>query len=882
MTVGKNKILTAIILIALFAISVLFPFTANLHSSNDPTLVLEEARRLSMLENWHAAAPVFERAEALLAAEGDRRNQTYARIGRIRARAEEMSQPEVSRLLTEELASPLLRSDGELRIWCLMAKGAVDLSFDSGASKHDYVEALEVAKGLGDSWWTARALGKKGIADFLDGNTAVAEKEVTEAIESAYFHGDIGAEVELFGAAGIGFNEVGRYDEALPLLNRAIELAHGNKDVGPPYLAYQGLAAAKIAQGEVKEARRVLQDALFIAQRESQHGQEAYFLVLFGDAATRVGDTEAAKQYYEAAGRVFRSILWDRGLDDAMLKLARIYRSQHKLEDADRAISIGLKTGPGMDIFYRPRALTNLAELRVDQGRLSEADSLFRNAEDLRESIIIKLRSPIDIGPMAGSMSETYLEHFRLALRQQDLGHAFAILERVRGRATANLLYSRSAEPMESPQEAGLKSQIDAVQETLMLTDDAAKRADLLQTLYQLERELSIASGESALGRPGEPQKPVALSSVQADLGNDEALFEYVIAEPSSFCIAISRDRAEIIGLSSENEKIDSLVETYLDELKEGKSDVRESMRLHALLLAPVLKRFPQTRLIISPDGPLAFLPFEALRDSTSTLVIRSKTISYVPSANEFHYLRNSVPKTSPSRPLLALGDVDYASVRVTRPKARESLATAIFRSLAGLHSAELQPLPESRDEVLSIARTFTSNAVVLLGKDATETAFKRQPLAEYRVIHLAVHAIADPKYPYRASLVLGADSQNDGLLQVREIMRMRLNADLVTLSACETGVGGSQGEAGMTSLVQAFLMGSRGVVGSLWKVQDRWTSELMKGFYQHLIHEDKATALTHAKLDLLERFGDRISPFDWAGFTLWGEGAKMIAFAPN
>jgi len=287
--------------------------------------------------------------------------------------------------------------------------------------------------------------------------------------------------------------------------------------------------------------------------------------------------------------------------------------------------------------------------------------------------------------------------------------------------------------------------------------------------------------------------------------------------------------------------------------------------------------------LIISPDGVLAFLPFETLRDATSALLLRSKTVSYVPSASKFQMLRTPGSNVPAPRPFLGVGDVNYTSVRLPPPSGSSSVKVSILRGLEGLFRSQLEPLPQSRDEVISISHTFTSNPSILLGKDATETAFKAQRLADYRVIHLAVHAMSDPQYPNRASLVLGSDSRDDGLLQVREIMRLpRLNADLVSLSACETGVGTLQGEAGMASLVQAFLdIGAKAVVGSLWKVEDRWTSELMKGFYKHLAYEDKAAALAHAKLELLDQYGDQ-APYTWAGFTLWGEGSSAVTFGSN
>jgi CHAT domain-containing protein len=217
-------------------------------------------------------------------------------------------------------------------------------------------------------------------------------------------------------------------------------------------------------------------------------------------------------------------------------------------------------------------------------------------------------------------------------------------------------------------------------------------------------------------------------------------------------------------------------------------------------------------------------------------------------------------------------------------PKSVEhgSVAAVIVRGLAELSGSRLEDLPASRDEVLAIAQIAGPDAELLLGQKATESAFKYQALADYRVIHLATHAAADPQYPDRAALVLGIapNTSDDGLLQVREIMRLSLNAELVTLSACDTNVGAAAGEAGVVNLEQAFLIaGARAVVASLWNVEDNSTTVMMKAFYTHLAeHEDKALALAHAKRDVLERYGD-VSPYYWAPFVMVGEGSQPVSF---
>jgi len=169
----------------------------------------------------------------------------------------------------------------------------------------------------------------------------------------------------------------------------------------------------------------------------------------------------------------------------------------------------------------------------------------------------------------------------------------------------------------------------------------------------------------------------------------------------------------------------------------------------------------------------------------------------------------------------------------------------------------------------------------MLLGKDATETGFKKQPLDQFRILHLAVHGFADTQYPERSALVLGADPQSsdDGLLQVREIIRLRLNAELTTLSACDSGVGKLQGQEGISNLVEAFLVaGSKSVVASLWSADDTFASALMEQFYRRLAQgEDTSSALRNAKLDLLTKYGDQVSPFYWAAFIAVGETSTPI-----
>jgi CHAT domain-containing protein len=157
----------------------------------------------------------------------------------------------------------------------------------------------------------------------------------------------------------------------------------------------------------------------------------------------------------------------------------------------------------------------------------------------------------------------------------------------------------------------------------------------------------------------------------------------------------------------------------------------------------------------------------------------------------------------------------------------------------------------------------------------------KRLVLSNFDVLHFSLHSAIDRDFPDRSGLVLTAHSgdQEDDLLQAREIMELKLNADLVTLSACEGAAGTQEGVAGTNSLVQAFLMaGARSVVASVWEADDTFTAALMRRFYANL-HSgyDKAAALTLADRELLKEWGAAAVPMLWAGFRIVGDAHGTI-----
>jgi CHAT domain-containing protein len=207
---------------------------------------------------------------------------------------------------------------------------------------------------------------------------------------------------------------------------------------------------------------------------------------------------------------------------------------------------------------------------------------------------------------------------------------------------------------------------------------------------------------------------------------------------------------------------------------------------------------------------------------------------------------------------------------------------------LRGYDGGALLNLPASEDEIKAAARALgpEMNHVELEGAGATETAFKDSGLSAFSVIHMAVHGISDKKAAEKAALVLLPDAaqEEDGILEIPEILRLQLHSDLVVLSACETAVGVVQGEDGVSDLSRSFLLaGSRAVVATLWRVDDTFSAVLMKHFYEQLaVGQSVSDALSKAQRSMLREYGDSAVPFFWAGFITEGSGNVTLGSVAN
>ncbi len=378
----------------------------------------------------------------------------------------------------------------------------------------------------------------------------------------------------------------------------------------------------------------------------------------------------------------------------------------------------------------------------------------------------------------------------------------------------------------------------------------------------------------------------VSLEEVQMEiLEEDQALLEYFVGDSSIFIFRIEKDYYEVKEV-----KRDFPLEEWVQQLRDNISQplpfayeayLEVAPKLYEKLIAPVAEGLPQ-KLVIVPDGILGYIPFEALlmeKPDINNLyaaeqlpyLLRKHQVSYCYSATLLKEMKEKKHRKAPARELLAVAP--FATVDTV-------LSSHLDQSdwLASTRSDTLWGLPYTQAELDSIQRVFKTDA--FYGAEATEASFVERA-GDYRILHLSTHGKADPRvgdYSYLA-FYPKPDSLENELLYVRDLYNLQLNADLVVLSACETGTGELQRGEGIISLARAFAYaGAKSIATTLWQVNDQSTQELMVSFYQNLKSGmTKDAALRQAKLDYLDGHNDTGAyPFYWAAFIGVGDMGRF------
>lgn len=854
----------------IFLCSAVCAFVYAQDAANDPDALLKKALHLGDLYNWADAAPFFTEAEQLYRARGDSRNELYAHLGRLRSTMEQLSLPEVSEELGLELEkNPLLQSDNELRLFCLIVRGDIDGEIDAVPMRRDWEAALKIAQTLGDKKWENRASGELGFALFLEGDMAAARQKVAGALIGATMLQDTGAQIRYLAAIGHAFVQLGSYDDALGYFDKALKIAAANPDSGYPFLINEGRLQAFRSMGKLDVAEQLADEIIAQAQARQKHVKETQALITAATVASAKGEEAKAVEELQMAIELAQKGRFVRLLADAQFYLADIYRKRGDLAKAEAlAADAAESTQNSGDVYLLPVRLQALAQLQASQGKYRDASATYDRASDILDAMIGNVTSAHGKIGLITAMSAVYTDHFALvADHMNDTAKAFSVLEHARGRVTTELLMS--GKPPDSPEELEIEKQISRLNLDLARAKSAEQVRQIRDKIFLAEQARWLAPASGRL--ESRPWETIPLNRVRQGFAANELLLEFVLAEPRSYCLAISRDFARIVPLAG-RESIEELVASYVKILKGKAASKTDGAQLYKILLESVPEVAYKERLIIVPDGRLHLLPFDALVGRKGRYLVSSHTITYATSASAMYLLDSLTPHEPAQGALLGVGGIPY-------DQTAELNKVAMMR---GYISSPLVNLPASKEEVLAAQAAVRADAnTLLLGPSATKSAFRNSGLDQHAIIHLAVHGVANEKHPDRAALILLSDPQSgdDGILEASEIVHLHTAADLVVLSACDTAVGSLQGEEGIANLSLAFqLAGAKTVVSTLWSVDDTSALYLMKRFYAHLAEKNTvAHALTAAKRDMLKTYGAQAIPYYWASYKLDGAGDRPV-----
>ncbi len=822
---------------------------------------LAQGFQAANLYNWHAAAPHFHQAQQTFAHCGEERNRLLASVGDLRATMEQRNLGELSAQLGTLLNNPIAQRDPTVRLWIYIAKGDVDndLHYPT-AARRDWETVRALAHAIHEEKWIYRANGELAIPAFYLGDAALSRKLVTEALTAATDAQDYASRVRLLTHIGTVYEMWQQYDTGLERLNDALQTAQAHPELGYPVTVQLGRVMGLLGLQQFDEAERLAKEIVAVLEQQHRRLNEAQTRVQLAAVYRAKQNTEAAIQELQQAVELAQAGQYQQSLADAEFELADLYRSLGRITEAETYAAHAVQATQDSGIISDlPNRLQVLAALKAAEGKYQAADQLYRKAEDEVDAQLAL--AAISARPLLlGAMSTIYTQHFALVAEHlPDVNKNYSIVERIRGRSLADLL--RTGILPNTPEAEAVEREISSLRLKLATAKLPAEIANLREQIFITQHKRWLNTSEvNSLSR--KPEQILPLTAVQHSLKSSELLLEYVETSSDVYVLAITAQGARCVRLGPTRDMV-TAAEQFVTAIKAKQSGLAEGTALYNMILGslPELDQHPD--LIVVPDGALYAVPFPALVDQQGRRLLQTHTVVRASSASS-HVILQKRPQKLVTGGLLAVGGVTY-NADITK-----------IAKLRGYESEALENLPGSEEEVTAAMMALRSEMKTdqLMKEAATESAFKADHLKERAVIHLAVHGTSNPKNADKAALVFlsDPDSDEDGLLEVPEIIHLPLRSDLVVLSACETATGKVQGEEGVANLSRAFLLaGTRTVVATLWKIDDVFSAALMKEFYTGLANGDsKAGALVNAQRTILQRFPQAV-PYHWAGYVIEG-----------
>jgi CHAT domain-containing protein len=656
--------------------------------------------------------------------------------------------------------------------------------------------------------------------------------------------------------------------------------------------ALGNIASAYRLLGEPRQALDTVRDSITMWRELGIRAQEAGELNVLAAIHLGLGELDSAADSYQAAQQIAQ-VSGERMIEAFSLSgLSRVRLRQSIPAEAaslaSKALSIA-QQGTNLR-FAEEDALVALgqAESAVDALDASRAHAL--HAVEVAESIRSSVAGPSQRSTYLGHSYDAYglLIDVLMRLHRQRPAEgferqAFEASERARARTLVDLLTESRAnirqgvDPSLVAREEALRAALGARRSE---SDDRVNR--LLVDYRDVQNEIRARSPRYAsLVAPEAP----ALDVVQRDLDERTVLLEYALGDQRSYVWVVGADSLTGHELPP-RARIDALARRVHGALSQPHAPelLAALQELSRAVVEPIASEIAGKRLAIVSEGALQYIPFAALVDAERRPLIQSHEIVTLPSASTLRVLRRDAPaRRAAAGSVFVVGDpvFDTRDSRVRRVGAAAGgpPATALERSARDAGVATLDRLWFTRREVDAIASLAAGDrSRKLLDFDANLDRITSGDLAAYRVVHFATHGLLNNRHPELSGLVFSLvdprGRPRDGFLPAYEVYNLRLNADLVVLSACQTALGEDLRGEGVAGLARAFMYaGTPRVVASLWRVPDNATTVLMQRFYRALLveHHSPAAALRLAQQSVrAERRW--AAPYFWAGFTLVGE----------
>lgn len=438
---------------------------------------------------------------------------------------------------------------------------------------------------------------------------------------------------------------------------------------------------------------------------------------------------------------------------------------------------------------------------------------------------------------------------------------AFTFFERSKSTILLDALYKNNATKFSGiPDDLLEKEKILKV--TIAQLEKKIKKQDknISNQLFKLKREYENLIKNIEVNHPAyfdlkHNTEFASLLKVQKSLNSDELVLSYFFGDKAVYVISITNTEKSIVKIITNNSDIQNILELQkmINNPQTTISNLAQvSFKIYQKFVAPAVTKSNLKKIVIMPDGILSTIPFEALNIANNKIdyLLNHFNVSYINSATLWFQLQKKYKKQK--EPLIAFAP-------------------------SFNNNSDFSNLPNAAREVAQINQFF--NGTVFVENEATLKNFKLYN-KNYNIIHLATHAQTDNEIPEYSFLAFAPNEEGDNLIYVNDLYAMNINADMVTLSACKSGLGDLKKGEGLLSLSRAFYYaGAKSLVYTLWDINDSSSSEIMENFYKNLSDGvDKDQALRNAKLTFLEKHKEDNfkHPYYWSSFIISGNTAPL------